>query len=81
MGPWSATRARPISSRLQTGMSAAGPVRGDTAFGSYLMRRFDYGVADSLKFAAALCSIKMETPGPFAGTLEEVLDRMGADHH
>ena len=25
----------------------------------------------SLKFAAALVSIKMETPGPFKGTLEE----------
>ncbi len=50
--------------------------RGDTAFGSYLARRLDHGVADSLKFAAALTSIKMETPGPFTGTLEQVLSRV-----
>jgi sugar/nucleoside kinase (ribokinase family) len=53
--------------------------RGDTVFASYLLRRFDYDVADSLKFAAALCSIKMETPGPFNGRLEDVLERMSAD--
>jgi len=33
-------------------------------------------VAESLKFAAALVSIKMETPGPFQGTLADVLARM-----
>jgi sugar/nucleoside kinase (ribokinase family) len=52
--------------------------RGDTTFGAYLARRLDYGVPDSLKFAAALASIKMETPGVFAGTVDEVLERMGA---
>ena len=51
--------------------------RGDTTFGSYLARRLDHGVAESLKFAAALASIKMESPGPFSGTLEQVLERMG----
>ncbi len=50
--------------------------RGDTTFAAYLARRLDYGVAESLKFAAALVSIKMETPGPFAGTLDDVLARM-----
>jgi sugar/nucleoside kinase (ribokinase family) len=54
--------------------------RGDTVFASYLVRRMDHDVADSLQFAAALTSIKMETPGPFMGTLEEVLDRMRRDH-
>lgn len=52
--------------------------RGDTTTGSYLVRRLDHGVEDSLKFAAALASIKMETSGPFRGTLEDVLERMGA---
>jgi len=51
--------------------------RGDTTFGSYLARRLSHGVAESLKFAAALASIKMENPGPFSGTLEQVLERMG----
>ncbi len=50
--------------------------RGDTTTGSYLVRRLDHGVEDSLKFAAALASIKMETSGPFRGALEDVLGRM-----
>ena len=54
--------------------------RGDSVFGSYLARRLDHGVADSLRFAAALASIKVETPGPFLGTEEEVLERMETDH-
>jgi sugar/nucleoside kinase (ribokinase family) len=50
--------------------------RGDTTFAGYLARRLDHDVAGSLRFAAALVSIKMETPGPFAGTLQDVLARM-----
>jgi sugar/nucleoside kinase (ribokinase family) len=50
--------------------------RGDTTFAAYIARRLDYDVTDSLKFAAALVSIKMETPGPFCGTLDDVLTRM-----
>jgi sugar/nucleoside kinase (ribokinase family) len=50
--------------------------RGDTAFAAYLACRLDQDVANSLKFAAALVSIKMETPGPFNGTLDDVLARM-----
>jgi sugar/nucleoside kinase (ribokinase family) len=54
--------------------------RGDTTFSAYLSRRLDHGVGESLKFAAALVSIKMETPGPFNGTLEDVLKRMKEKH-
>jgi sugar/nucleoside kinase (ribokinase family) len=50
--------------------------RGDTTFAAYLARRMDHTVAEALKFAAALVSIKMETPGPFNGTLDDVLARM-----
>jgi sugar/nucleoside kinase (ribokinase family) len=50
--------------------------RGDTTTGAYLARRMDHSVQKSLEFAAALASIKMETPGPFRGTLEDVLARM-----
>jgi sugar/nucleoside kinase (ribokinase family) len=50
--------------------------RGDTTFAAYLARRNDHDVAESLKFAAALVSIKMEAPGPFRGTLADVLARM-----
>lgn len=50
--------------------------RGDTTFAAYLAWRREHTVAESLKFASALVSIKMETPGPFNGTLQDVLDRM-----
>jgi len=50
--------------------------RGDTAFAAYLSWRLDHGGEESLKFAAALVSIKMETPGPFRGTLEDVHKRL-----
>jgi sugar/nucleoside kinase (ribokinase family) len=54
--------------------------RGDTVFGAFLSRRLDYGVAESLKFAAALASIKMEQPGPFTGRMEDVLERIRNFH-
>ncbi|MEO0249088.1 MAG: PfkB family carbohydrate kinase [candidate division WOR-3 bacterium] len=49
--------------------------RGDTLMGSYLARRLDHPVEDSLRFAAALTSIKVENDGPFRGTVEDVLKR------
>jgi sugar/nucleoside kinase (ribokinase family) len=54
--------------------------RGDTTFSAYLSWRLDHDVATSLKFAAALVSIKMENPGPFKGTLEDVLSRLKEKH-
>ena len=51
--------------------------RGDTLFCSYLARR-TRGDAPfkALQFAAALVSLKLETPGPFRGTMKDVLDKM-----
>jgi sugar/nucleoside kinase (ribokinase family) len=40
----------------------------------------NHDARESLKFAAALVSIKMETPGPFKGTLEDVLKRLKEKH-
>lgn len=54
--------------------------RGDTTFAAYLSHRLDHEVPESLKFAAALVSIKMEKPGPFSGTLEEVYKRLNEKH-
>jgi sugar/nucleoside kinase (ribokinase family) len=54
--------------------------RGDTTFAAYLSWRLNHEVAESLKFAAALVSIKMETPGPFKGTLEDVARRIKEKH-
>lgn len=53
--------------------------RGDTTFSSYLAWRLTHGPEESVRFAAALCSIKMETPGAFSGTLDEVFARMERD--
>jgi len=50
--------------------------RGDTVMGSYLARRLDHSVEDSLRFAAALTSIKLGAAGPFRGSLEDVISRM-----
>ena len=54
--------------------------RGDTTFAAYLAWRLEHDVATSLKFAAALVSIKMETYGPFQGTLEDVFARIKEKH-
>ena len=53
--------------------------RGDTCFASYLAWRFSHGVQESVEYAAALTSIKMEQPGPFAGRIEEVVERVERD--
>lgn len=52
--------------------------RGDTCFGSYLYWRQSHGIEESVRLAAALTSLKMETPGPYTGTLEQALERAGA---
>jgi sugar/nucleoside kinase (ribokinase family) len=64
----------PFSNRSVVGRTG----RGDTTFAAYMARRLDHDVEESLRFAAALVSIKMETPGPFGGTLADVLERMDA---
>lgn len=52
--------------------------RGDTCFAAYLARRLRDGIQDSLEFAAALVSMKMEAPGVFTGSVEDVRRRMEA---
>jgi len=54
--------------------------RGDTTFAAYQSWRLKHDVPTSLKFAAALVSIKMETYGPFKGTLEDVYKRLEEKH-
>lgn len=54
--------------------------RGDTTFAAYLSHRMDHEVEESLRFAAALVSIKMEKAGPFDGTLIDVYMRMKEKH-
>jgi len=46
--------------------------RGDTAFIAYISSRITKNPVESLRFAAALTSLKMESPGPFALPLNQV---------
>lgn len=48
--------------------------RGDTCFGAYISERFHREPSEALCYAAALTSLKMETPGPFKGTRKDVFD-------
>jgi sugar/nucleoside kinase (ribokinase family) len=48
--------------------------RGDTCFSAYITERADKEIKEALLFAAALVSFKMEKPGPFKGTRDEVED-------
>ena len=50
--------------------------RGDTCFLSYISRRMTHSIDESIHYAAALTSLKMEKPLPFTGTMEDVLERM-----
>lgn len=59
----------PVKARNLSGRTG----RGDTTFGSYLaMRMTGAGVAESLLYATACVSLKMETPGIFTGTKADV---------
>jgi sugar/nucleoside kinase (ribokinase family) len=46
--------------------------RGDTCFASYLGRRLTADPEESCHFAAAMTSLKLEQPGPFRGSIEDV---------
>lgn len=46
--------------------------RGDTCFSTYITERLNKGIEEALLFAAALVSLKMEEPGPFKGTRDDV---------
>jgi len=61
-----------FTNRSQVGRTG----RGDTTISAYLCRRQTHSPEESLRFAAALVSIKMEKAGPFSGTLTDVERRM-----
>ncbi len=46
--------------------------RGDTCFAGYLGRRLTADPEEACRFAAAMTSLKLEQPGPFRGTIEDV---------
>ena len=60
----------PIKARNLTGRTG----RGDTTFAGYITERLRTGISEALQYCTALVSLKMETPGPFMGTREDVLE-------
>ena len=54
--------------------------RGDTCFATYLGKRLTFPPEVACRFAAAVTSLKMEKPGPFRGSLQDV-ERYLAAHH
>jgi len=46
--------------------------RGDTCFTTYCARRISMGPGEACAYAAAVTSLKLESPGPFNRSLEEV---------
>lgn len=58
----------PIRARNLSGRTG----RGDTTFAAYINERLTQDIPTSLQLATALVSLKMETPGPFTGTREDV---------
>lgn len=50
--------------------------RGDTCFTTFITERFTRDPAEAISFAAALTSLKMESPGPFAKTRQDVVSFM-----
>jgi len=71
----SGTFAAPITSRNLSGRTG----RGDSCFGAYLAWRLAHSVEDSLAYAAALVSMKMERPGVYQGCPESVAVRIRED--
>ena len=58
----------PFTSRNLSGRTG----RGDTCFSTYCNWRIDHSPEEACCFAAALTSLKMETPGPFSGSAADV---------
>jgi len=66
----------PIKARNLSGRTG----RGDTTFAAYINERLIHDIPTALRTATALVSLKMETPGPYIGTREE-LERYMADYY
>lgn len=68
---------QPMKARNLSGRTG----RGDTTFASYINERLTRPIADALLTAAAVVSMKMEAPGPFLGSREDVQTYIDAFYH
>lgn len=55
--------------------------RGDTTFATYLTERLTKGIQESLDFAAATVSMKMETPGPLLCKRKDIVEYINSVYH
>lgn len=60
----------PIKARNLSGRTG----RGDTTFAAYINERQEKSVEEALLVATATVSLKMETPGPYKGSKEDIED-------
>ncbi|MDO4617119.1 MAG: PfkB family carbohydrate kinase [Lachnospiraceae bacterium] len=60
----------PIKARNLSGRTG----RGDTVFAGYINERQRTDIDEALLYSTALVSLKMETPGPFMGSRQDVLN-------
>ena len=60
----------PIKARNLSGRTG----RGDTTFACYITERQRADIQSALLYCTALVSLKMETPGPFQGSREDVAE-------
>lgn len=67
----------PIKARNLSGRTG----RGDTTFAGYITERQRADIREALLYCTALVSLKMETPGPFQGTRQDVLDYIKDFYH
>ena len=67
---WAPSITCPIKARNLSGRTG----RGDTTFAGYINERLTKDIPTALQTATALVSLKMETPGPFTGTRQDVED-------
>lgn len=64
--------AAPFKARNLSGRTG----RGDTCFASYCFWRQHHSPEESCRFAAATTSLKMERPGPFTGSMDDIMELM-----
>lgn len=67
----------PIKARNLSGRTG----RGDTTFAGYITERQHADIEQALLYCTALVSLKMETPGPFKGTRQDVLNYIEQFYH
>ena len=68
------TKLNPADADVEARNLSGRTGRGDTTFAGYITERQRADIREALLYCTALVSLKMETPGPFQGTRQDMLD-------